>query len=285
MVSDFRARIEQLRELIRYHDRKYYVEAAPEISDLEYDRLFDELKTLEAEHPELVTPDSPTQKIGDAPVDHLEQVEHRVPMLSIDNTYNEEALRKYGERICGLLEGEPIEWVVELKIDGAAASVTYERGELVRALTRGNGRVGDDITHNIRTLTNLPLRLSGRDVPDVLEVRGEVLMTNSGLVRLNEQQLARGGEPYANTRNVVAGSIRLLDSRICAQRRLMMFCHGVGYAEGLRATTHMEFLDEIRGYGLPATPRVECFSTFDAAVAHCGELIERLHDLDFEVDG
>jgi DNA ligase (NAD+) len=285
MASDPAQRIERLREEIRYHDRKYYIEAAPEISDLEYDRLVEKLKKLEAEHPELVTPDSPTQRVGDQPVEGLEQVPHRVPMLSIDNTYSVAELEKYAERTAKLLPGEPIEWVVELKIDGVAVSLVYEDGVLARGLTRGNGRVGDDVTHNVRTVGGVPLRLAGDRVPAVLEVRGEVYMTNSDLVLLNEAQEKKGEPPFANTRNVTAGSIRLLDPRICAQRRLRFFGHGIGMAEGLRAQTHVEFLDELQGYGLPATPHVECFDSFSAAVEHCEGLIERLHLLDFEIDG
>jgi DNA ligase (NAD+) len=156
---------------------------------------------------------------------------------------------------------------------------------LTRALTRGNGQVGDEITHNIRTVVDVPLRLSGRDVPDVLEVRGEVYMTNSDLVRLNQRQREAGDAPFANTRNVTAGSIRMLDPRICAERRLRVFCHGVGYCEGLRAQTHTEFLEEIGEFGLPPTPLVRCFSSFEAAAEYCEEVIQRLHELDFEVDG
>ena len=279
------AQIAALREEIRRHDRKYYVEAAPEISDLEYDRLMERLKKLEAEHPELVTPDSPTQRVGGEPVEGLAQVEHRVPMLSIENTYSIEELKQYGQRTAKLLRGEPIEWVVELKIDGVAVALIYEHGLLVRGATRGNGRTGDDVTHNLRTVHHVPLRLAGGEVPPVLEVRGEVYMTNSDLVALNEERKGRGEEPFANTRNVVAGSIRLLDPRLCAQRRLRFFCHGLGFAEGLRAATHMEFLDQMRRAGLPATPEVRCFQTFDAAVEHCEQLVERLHELDFEIDG
>ena len=277
--------IRLLREQIRYHDRKYYVEAAPVVTDREYDVMLKRLEELEAAHPELVTPDSPTQRIGDEPIPELVSVEHRLPMLSIDNTYSLEELRKYLARTAKLLEGEDVEWVVELKIDGVAVSLLYEDGELVRGLTRGNGRVGDDITHNMRTVHDVPLRLSGDHVPPVLEVRGEIYMTNADLVRLNEAQAAKGLPPYANTRNVTAGSIRLLDPRICAQRRLRLFCHGVGYCEGLRATTHMEFLKELGEHGLPPTPMVESFANSEAAVTHCEELIERLHELDFEIDG
>ncbi len=276
--------IEKLREQIREHDRKYYVEARPEISDLEYDRLMQRLQELESKHPELITPESPTQRVGEQPVPHLKPVEHRVAMLSIENTYSIEDLRKYGQRIAKLLPGETVAWVVELKIDGVAVSVTYQRGGLTQAATRGDGRTGDDITHNMRTVVDCPLQLADRP-PRVLEVRGEVYMTNSDLVRLNEGQRKRGEPLYANTRNCAAGSIRLLDPRQAAQRRLRLFCHGVGHVEGLTAKNHMEFLAELRRYGLPATPQVECFQDFEAAIEHCEALIERLHELDFEVDG
>ncbi|MGA2059593.1 MAG: NAD-dependent DNA ligase LigA [Thermoguttaceae bacterium] len=285
MPSDCAAEIARLREEIARHDQKYYVEAAPEISDLQYDRLMEHLKKLEAEHPNLITPDSPTQRVGERPVEGLVQVEHRVPMLSIENTYSIDELKKYGERVAKLLPGEKIEWVVELKIDGVAIALIYENGLLTRGITRGNGRVGDDITHNVRTVKGIPLRLSGKKVPPVLEVRGEIYMTNSDLVILNEAQQAKGEPLFANTRNVTAGSVRLLDPRICAQRRLRFFAHSVGLTEGLKARTHTEFLEELRGYGIPPTPEVQCFSSFAAAVDHCEELIERLHELDFEIDG
>ncbi len=206
-------------------------------------------------------------------------------MLSIENTYGIEELQQYGKRTCELLEGEEIEWVVELKIDGVAATLIYEEGVLARALTRGNGKVGDDIIHNIRTLADVPLRLSTDDPPAVLEVRGEVYMANSDLVTLNQKQLEKGEATYANTRNVTAGSIRLLDPRICAERNLKIFCHGTGLCEGMKSDNHIDFLQEIGQYGLPPTPHVESFPTFQAAVEHCQVLTERLHELDFEVDG
>ncbi len=278
-------KIENLRTEIRDHDRKYYVEASPEISDLEYDRLMQQLEAIEAAHPQLITAESPTQRVGEQPVGQLETVEHRVPMLSIENTYNVQEVRKYAQRISKLLPGEPIEWVVELKIDGVAASITYDNGLLVQAVTRGNGVTGDDVIHNIRTVVDLPLKLSGKTVPPLLEVRGEVYMTNSDLVLLNRSQQERGEAAFANTRNVTAGSIRLLDPRKCAERRLHIFFHGVGYEENLRAATHMQFLEELRDFGLPATPRVQCFADIETAIAHCERLIENLHSLDFEVDG
>jgi len=278
------AEIERLRTELRRHDRLYYVEARPEISDLQYDRLMESLRALEQQFPHLITPDSPTQRVGDQPVDSLTSIEHRVPMMSIDNTYSADELRAYGQRVAKLLPGEQIGWVVELKIDGVAVSITYEQGRLVRAATRGDGRTGDDITHNIRTLLDCPLQLL-HDPPPVLEVRGEVYITNSDLVRLNAEQQARGETLYANTRNCAAGAVRLLDPRQAAARRLRLFCHGVGYAEGLKAKNHMDFLAELRRYGLPATPQVAAFADFDAAMAHCETLIENLHTLDFEVDG
>ncbi len=278
-------KIEQLREEIRRHDYLYYVLASPEITDRQYDHLLDELKQLEAQHPELVTPDSPTQRIGDQPVSHLEAVAHRAPMLSIDNTYSVDDLRRYGQRIVGLLDGTEPQWVVELKVDGVAISLVYENGHLIRGVTRGNGQMGDDITHNVRTLSDVPLRLRGNSPPQFLEVRGEVYMRNSDLVLLNEQQQERGDPIYANTRNVSAGSIRLLDPRLCAERKLRLFCHGIGAAEGIRATNHMDFLQELREFGLPATPHVRCFDHLDGAIEYCDEVIEQLHELDFEVDG
>jgi DNA ligase (NAD+) len=284
-MPDAAAELRRLCEEIREHDRRYYVLAEPTISDREYDRLLERLKELEAKHPDLVTPDSPTRRIGDAPVPELTPVTHRVPMLSIENTYDLEELRQYAARVAKLLPGESIEWVVELKIDGVAVALTYERGLLVLGATRGNGRTGDDVTHNVRTIVDCPLKLTGVDVPAVLEVRGEVYITNDDLAELNKVQAARGEELFKNSRNCAAGAIRLLDPKLAAERRLRLFCHGVGYSEGLKAQSHSEFLDELRSYGLPATPMVKAFKSFEEAAAHCQEVIEHLHELPFEIDG
>ncbi|MEZ6116472.1 MAG: NAD-dependent DNA ligase LigA [Pirellulaceae bacterium] len=282
---DAEQRIAELRQQIRQHDQAYYVLARPTITDLEYDRLMDELKSLEAKHPELLTSDSPSQRIGDQPVAHLDQVAHLVPMLSIDNTYSVDELKKYGQRISKLLPDEPIEWVVELKVDGVAVSLIYENGQLIRGLTRGNGQVGDDITHNVRTIADIPLVLLGNQHPSLMEVRGEIYMTNDELVRLNQIRQEKDEPPYANTRNVTAGSIRVLDPRECAQRRLRMFCHGVGQVDGIQSDNHIDFLNELRSYGLPATPHVQCLPNLDSAIEYCDQVIEQLHTLDFEVDG
>ncbi|MCA9139804.1 MAG: NAD-dependent DNA ligase LigA [Planctomycetales bacterium] len=278
-------RVEALRDEIRTHDHAYYVLAKPSISDLEYDRLLEELRNLETEHPELLTPDSPTQRIGDQPVDHLTQVPHSVPMLSIDNTYSREELQAYFDRTEKLLEGEAIQWVMEYKIDGVAASVRYEDGLLTMALTRGNGTVGDDITHNIRTVRDLPLRTTGPKPPSVLEVRGEVYMTNADLADLNERQVQAGAEPYKNTRNVTAGTIRLLDPAIAAERNLRFFCHGVGQVDGLKATNHMQFLDEIAAFGIPMTPDVRVFPDAASVMDAVADLEQSMPDLAFEIDG
>ncbi len=280
-----RTEIERLKAEIRRHDHLYYVLGEPTVSDLEYDRLMQQLVELEGAHPHLATPDSPTRRLGDAPVPHLNQVAHRLPMMSIDNTYSEAELREYAARTEKLLAGQPIEWAVELKVDGVAASIIYENGLLVQALTRGNGEVGDDITHNIRTVRGLPAKLMSDNPPPLIEIRGEVYMTNQDLVRINEERVATGEPVYKNTRNVTAGTIRLLDSRICAQRNLRFMCHGIGRCEGFEPKTHLDFLEAMRQLGVPTTPNVVAFKSIDQVVEHSARLIENFHELDFEVDG
>jgi len=279
------ARITELRQQIRQHDHLYYVVAEPVISDLQYDQLLKELTQWETRFPSLITDDSPTRKIGDQALEGLAQVAHRIPMLSIDNTYTEGELRDFLGRVEKLLSGEPVEWVVELKVDGVAASIRYEQGSLVAAVTRGNGEVGDDVTHNARTIRGLPLQLLGKHIPKTLEVRGEVYMTNSDLVELNEQRASSGEAEFKNPRNVTAGSIRLLDPKLCAKRKLRFLCHGMGFCEGLQVRTHMEFLEKVRELGIPITPLVQSFGSTEEVVAHCNRLVENLHELDFEVDG
>jgi DNA ligase (NAD+) len=283
-ASDVAQQIDELSETIRRHDHLYYVEAKPEISDLEYDRLLERLVALEQANPELRRADSPTQRLGDAPVNDLAQVAHRVPMLSIDNTYRREDLAAFFERTSKLLDGEPIEWVMEFKIDGVAASIRYEHGQLVQALTRGNGQVGDDITHNARTIRDLPLKLRGK-FPNVLEVRGEVYMTNADLSDLNDRQVAEGQEPYKNTRNVTAGTIRLLDPQIASKRNLRFFCHGIGELVGWDVSSHTQFLDQVKSFGILPTPEVQKFGTNQEAIRAVATLEEQMPDLPFEVDG
>ena len=278
------SRVQQLIELIRLHDRKYYIDAAPEISDLQYDRLVDELKQLESKHPELIQSDSPTQRIGDEISGGLQQCEHRIPMLSIENTYSLDELANFLTRTQRSLDGEPIEWVLELKIDGVAAAIIYQQGLLSRAITRGNGLVGDDITHNVRTIADVPLRLVG-PAPDLLEVRGEVYMTNRELAQLNLKQIEAGLPIFKNTRNVTAGTIRLLDPKITADRKLRFFCHGIGYCQGIQADNHFDYLQELKSLGLPVTPHVYKFQSAEQVLAQINQIQEELHELDFEVDG
>ena len=267
------------------HNYRYYVLSAPTISDVDFDKKLAKLAAAEADHPDWLTPRSPTQQVGGKPVDGLTPVEHRVPMMSIDNTYSLDELKAYAARTAKLLDDEPIEWVVELKIDGVAISIRYEQGRLRYAATRGNGRIGDDITHNVPAIAGAVRKLTGKHPPDVLEVRGEVYMTNADLVKLNEAQTVKGEEAFKNSRNVASGAVRLLDPKIASERHLRFFCHGVGEVVGLKATTHMDFLAEIAKLGIPATPMVRLCKTFDDAVAYCEEIIEKLHELEFEIDG
>lgn len=284
-MTNVESEIAQLRDQIRDHDRRYYVLAAPTISDHDYDRLMDRLKRLEEQRPDLVTPDSPTQRVAERPVEGIATIEHSTPMLSMDNTYNQEELAEFGRRVAKLLPGEPIEWVVELKVDGVAVALTYEQGMLVRGATRGDGRFGDDVTHNLRATLGAPLRLSGTGWPDLLEVRGEAYITNTDLVRINQQRAEAGEPPFANTRNLTAGTIKTLDPAVCAARRVRLLVHGLGARAGLDQQTHWDFLNAIGGWGLPATPMAHVFPTFEEAATHCESMIGRLHELDFEVDG
>ena len=276
--------IKHLRTEIRRHDALYYQIAAPEISDAEYDRLMRRLMELEAAHPELQSADSPTQKVGGAPIEGFVTVEHRVPMLSIDNAFSESELADFGGRVVKLIGTEPIEWVVEYKVDGVALSLIYEKGHLVRAVTRGDGRRGDDVTHNARTMRGVPLQLLG-DVPDVLEVRGEAFIGNHDFAQLQAEMTAAGEEPLKNSRNATAGAIKLLDPKLCAHRKLRFFAHSVGSLEGASYATHGEFLKAIHAMGIPSVSKTSVQPSFEAAVAHTQQLMEELHELDFEVDG
>ena len=276
--------IESLRAEIRRHDALYYQQASPEISDREYDRMMRQLKDLEAAHPELQSPDSPTQKVGGAPIDGFVTVEHRVPMLSIDNAFSEAELAEFGNRVVKLIGPEPVEWVIEYKVDGVALSLIYEKGHLVRAVTRGDGRRGDDVTHNARTMRGVPLKLIG-EVPDVLEVRGEAFIGNHDFAQLQAEMTAAGEEPLKNSRNATAGAIKLLDPKLCAHRKLRFFAHSVGSLEGATYATHWQFLQAINAMGIPSVSKTSLQPSFEIAVANTQKLMEELHELDFEVDG
>lgn len=286
MSKSVLAEIERLRDELNRHNYLYYVEARPEISDLEFDRLLKQLEELERKHPEYDSPDSPTHKVGGEPIEGFKTVPHRLPMLSIDNVYDEAGVREFSARVRKLLgTDEKVEYTVEYKVDGVALSLIYERGSLVQALTRGDGRNGDDITHNARTLRGVPLRLRGDKFPDVLEVRGEAYIGNADFAHIRAQQAAQGEQPFANPRNASAGALKLLDPRECAARKVSFFAHGAGYIEGADYATHEQFLHELALLGIRPTPRVRIVPDIDAAIAYSQELLEQIHELDFEVDG
>jgi DNA ligase (NAD+) len=278
-------RAEELRSLIRYHSRKYYVDAKPEISDREFDRLLKELEKLEETNPELITPDSPTQRVGGEPIEGFVTVKHRQPMLSIDNTYNADELREFDRRVRKLLTGEPVTYVVELKIDGVAISLTYENGRFTVGATRGDGERGDDVTHNLKTIRGLPLRLDLDKPPALLEARGEVYLTTEQLARINQERLAKDQEPFANPRNSAAGSLKLLDPRLCAQRHLQLFTYALGATDGVDAQTHLESLELLRQCGFPVNPDIEAFTDIDRVIDYCNSWVERRHELPYETDG
>ncbi|MDX1966155.1 MAG: NAD-dependent DNA ligase LigA [Planctomycetaceae bacterium] len=284
MTESIPAEILRLRTEILRHDELYYRHARPEISDLEYDQLLRRLSELEARHPEYDAPDSPTKKVGGAPIEGFVTVEHRVPMLSIENVYNEEELAEFGRRVVRLIGDDPVEWLAEYKVDGVALSLIYEQGLLVRAVTRGDGRRGDDVTHNARTMRGVPLRLRG-EAPLVLEVRGEAFISNSDFAKLRAEHELRGEEPLKNSRNATAGAIKLLDPTECARRRLQFYAHSVGAVEGLSFRRHSEFLERVGEFGLQTVPGVAVRPSFAAACEFTQELMQNLHALDVEVDG
>jgi len=286
-VRSVAGEIEELRRQIEHHNRKYYFEDAPEISDLEFDRLMQRLIELEREHPELVTPDSPTQRVGGEPIAGFKQVVHRTPMLSMDNTYNEVDLREFDARIRRWLQGEEPRYVAEQKIDGVSVSLMYQRGLFTLGATRGDGLRGDDITHNLRTVRDVPLRFrtDGGAAPELIEVRGEVYMTHRELARLNKLQQERGERLFANCRNAAAGSLKLLDPRLSAERRLRFFAHSEGQLAGLAVTSHIDFLEQIRGYGFTVVPHSTPLDSIDQVLDYCAGQLESRHELEYETDG
>ncbi len=282
-MASVKDRVEELRRELRRHDRLYYVEARPEISDREYDRLMEELKKLEAAHPELAAADSPTQRVGGEPIAGFQTVRHREPMMSIDNSYSAADLREFGRRVHKLLGGEPVKYVVELKIDGVAMSLTYEDSTLTVGVTRGDGLQGDNVTHNLRTIRELPLALP--EPMPLFEARGEVYMNREELARLNREAQAKGKAPYANARNLTAGTLKLLDPRQAAQRRLRLFTYAVAACVGRDIHTHLEALDLLRRFGLPVNPHIEAFDTIDEVIAYCDTWATKRNDLPYDTDG
>ncbi len=288
-TSEAIARHAHLVREIGRHDYLYYVLAQPEISDREYDALYRELLELEKAHPELVTPDSPSQRVGGQPLDEFRPVTHTVPMMSLDNTYSEAEVREFVQRLARLLPGETLEFVVEPKIDGVAINLRYENGTLAVGATRGDGTTGDDITSNLRTVRSLPLRLHAADggMPAVLEVRGEVFMTRAGFERMNRERAEAGEEPFVNPRNATAGTLKQLDPRVAASRRLEVILYGVGDVQppALRPSTQLDMLEWLRRFGFRTSERTWHCRSADEVIAALQELDAVRRGFAYETDG
>ena len=285
--KDIGTEIESLRERINHHNYRYHALDDPEITDAEFDQLFRQLKALEADHPELITDDSPTQRVGATPSSGFSQVTHEVPMLSLDNAFSEEDLEDFDRRLRNRLEsGDAIEYACEPKIDGIAISLMYEEGRFVRGATRGDGTTGEDVTQNVRTIESVPLRLQGSGWPTRLEVRGEVYIPRSVFREINEAAEQRGDKVFANPRNAAAGSIRQLDSQLTAARRMTMFCYSVGLVEGGELPgRHDEVLKQLRDWGFRINPESAVNSGAAACYAFYQGLLAQRDALDYEIDG
>ncbi len=291
-AGDDAQRINELRELLRRANVAYYVDAQPLMPDREFDARLEELQQLEADHPELADPYSPTQRVGGEPIDGFKTVDHTVPMLSIDNTYDEDELRKWHARVSELLSGpgqmdfgSNVSYVCMPKIDGVALALVYEAGRLVRAVTRGDGSRGDDVTPNARAIRAIPLTLVGDDVPDVLEVRGEVYMRFETFDRINSEREAAGETTFMNPRNFTAGTLKQLHPRIVAQRDLRFCAHSSGHIEGESFSTFSSYLDQLRSWGIPVTPGTKLVLTIDAVWKYIQHYDEQRRISEYPVDG
>src|SRR5437016_3229781 len=282
--SAARDRIEELRRQIEEHNRRYYEEAAPTISDREYDQLYRELGDLEKRYPHFAAADSPTQHVGEKPLAAFAQITHRVPMLSLDNTYSEEEVTDFYRRMERLLPNKKIPVVIEPKVDGVAVSLLYEKGELRYAATRGDGTVGDDITRNIRTIRAVPQRLKG-NVPNILEVRGEAYLDKNGFAKLNAERKNAGLPEFANPRNAAAGSLKQLDSTIAAQRPLGVVFYGTGLIEGIPLEKHSQLFALLKKLGLPCSERWWPADSIDEILRAIHELDAIRHDFPYQTDG
>ncbi|EMQ0912638.1 NAD-dependent DNA ligase LigA [Raoultella ornithinolytica] len=280
-------KLTELRTTLRHHEYLYHVMDTPEIPDAEYDRLMRELRELEAQHPDLITPDSPTQRVGAAPLASFSQVRHEVPMLSLDNVFDEESFLAFNKRVQDRLKSsDDLIYCCELKLDGLAVSILYENGVLVQAATRGDGTTGEDITANVRTIRAIPLRLRGDNIPQRLEVRGEVFLPQAGFEKINEEARRTGGKVFANPRNAAAGSLRQLDPRITAKRPLTFFCYGVGALTGGELPeSHSGRLQQFKAWGLPVSDRVTLCHTPEEVLTYYRKVEEDRPNLGFDIDG
>ncbi len=283
--DDIKQKVEKLRALINYHNHRYYVLDSPEISDAEYDELMHQLVQIEAEHPELVTSDSPTQRIGAAPVEAFGVVEHRLPLLSLGNAFSHEELLAWHKRVLNLTEGQDLEFVCEMKMDGLAIALTYVDGRLVTGATRGDGYRGEDVTQNLRTIKSIPLSVPG-DAPPRFEVRGEVYFPKAGFKKLNEERAREGLPLFANPRNAGAGSVRQLDPRITAQRPLDIYVYALGYAEGKSVPdTHWERMEYLKSLGFKVNPHNRLCRSIEQVEAYHREWQEKRESLPYDADG
>ncbi|WP_438305246.1 NAD-dependent DNA ligase LigA [Raoultella ornithinolytica] len=280
-------KLTELRTTLRHHEYLYHVMDTPEIPDAEYDRLMRELRELEAQHPDLITPDSPTQRVGAAPLASFSQIRHEVPMLSLDNVFDEESFLAFNKRVQDRLKSsDDLIYCCELKLDGLAVSILYENGVLVQAATRGDGTTGEDITANVRTIRAIPLRLRGDNIPQRLEVRGEVFLPQAGFEKINEEARRTGGKVFANPRNAAAGSLRQLDPRITAKRPLTFFCYGVGALTGGELPeSHSGRLQQFKAWGLPVSDRVTLCHTPEEVLTYYRKVEEDRPNLGFDIDG
>jgi len=284
--KDVQKRLDELREEVNHHLYRYHVLDEPEISDAEYDRLFDELKALEEEHPDLITPDSPTQRVGAPPSERFRKVQHLTPMGSLEKVSDDESLFKWADDVRKRLDSdEPVAYVIEPKIDGLAINLTYEDGLLTRGATRGDGVQGEDVTVNLRTIPSVPLKMRSDGLPAVAEVRGEVYMPLSGFRDLNARIAELGQKLAPNPRNAAAGSLRQKDSSITASRPLAVWVYGLGAAEGLRLSSHWEELEWLREHGFRTNPFAERLESIEEVAKRCRDWERRRVELDYEIDG
>jgi DNA ligase (NAD+) len=289
MNEDIKKRAAELRQALNRHNYLYYILDEPEISDAEYDRLMQELVALEAEHPELIQPDSPTQRVGAPPLEKFETVAHSIPMLSLENAFDEEEVLAFDQRVRRFLKTDSeLLYTAEPKMDGVAVELVYQNGYLTEASTRGDGYTGELIISNIRTIKTVPLRLlttTSMTVPTRLEVRGEVFIPIEAFKRFNQERLDKGEAPFANPRNAAAGSLRQLDSRITAKRPLEIFCYGVGTMTDLELTSHWEILQVVKDLGFRVNPYIKPRARIEEIVAYYKDLLGRRHDFSYEMDG
>jgi DNA ligase (NAD+) len=285
--SDVAGRLQALRDKLNHHIHRYHVLDAPEISDAEYDALYDELIELEADHPDLVTPESPSQRVGGAPLAQFNKVTHTVPMLSLDKCTSESELRDWIDRCRGRLpDPDALDFTCEPKIDGVAVALMYEGGRLVLAATRGDGQTGEDITANVRTVKSVPLQLRGPDVPERFEVRGEIYIPQEAFMRFNKQAIDAGEKPMINPRNGAAGSLRQLDPKVSAARPLTMFCYSLGWVEGVwQPETHIQAVQALQSWGLRTNPLLQLQPDLRGCLNYIEDVQKQRGELGYDIDG